>query len=60
MLVGTFHPKAMPVILTTHAEIDLWLTAPALEALKLQRPLSDDALVIVARGDKKDEGGVAL
>jgi putative SOS response-associated peptidase YedK len=59
-LVGTFHPKAMPVILTTQEEIDLWMTAPALEALKLQRPLSNDALIIVARGDKKDEGGLAL
>jgi putative SOS response-associated peptidase YedK len=56
-LVGTFHPKAMPVILTTRQEIDLWMTAPVPEALKLQRPLPDDALVIIARGAKKDEGG---
>jgi putative SOS response-associated peptidase YedK len=60
VLVGTFHPKAMPVILTTQAEIDLWMTAPAPEALELQRPLPDDALVIVARGEKKDEGGLML
>ena len=59
-LVGAFHPKAMPVILTTHAEIDIWMSAPFPEALKLQRPLPDDALVIVGRGDKKDEGGPAL
>jgi hypothetical protein len=59
-LVGTFHPKAMPVILTTREEIDLWMTAPAPEALKLQRPLPDGALVIVARGEKKDEGGMTL
>jgi putative SOS response-associated peptidase YedK len=50
----------MPVILTTQAEIDIWMMAPALEALKLQRPLPDDALLIVGRGDKKDEGGVTL
>jgi putative SOS response-associated peptidase YedK len=37
-LVGTFHPKAMPVIHTTQEEIDLWMTAPGLEALKLRRP----------------------
>jgi putative SOS response-associated peptidase YedK len=58
-LIGTYHPKAMPVILTTRWEIDLWMTAPIQEALKLQRPLPDDALVIVARGEKKDEGGMA-
>jgi putative SOS response-associated peptidase YedK len=55
-LVGTFHPKAMPVILTTQEAIDLWMTAPALDALKLQRPLPDDALVVVARGSKREGG----
>jgi putative SOS response-associated peptidase YedK len=44
----------MPVILTTPGEIDLWLMATAPDALKLQRPLADDALRIVARGEKKD------
>jgi hypothetical protein len=34
------HPKAMPVILTTDAEIEQWMTAPAEEALKLQRAAS--------------------
>jgi putative SOS response-associated peptidase YedK len=57
-LIGTYHPKAMPVILTTPEEIDLWMTAPGPEALTLQRPLPDDALMIVARGEKKDEGGI--
>ncbi len=59
-LVGMFHPKAMPVILTTQEEIDIWMSAPAPEALMLQRPLPDDALVIVGRGDKKDDGGLVL
>jgi putative SOS response-associated peptidase YedK len=58
-LVGTYHPKAMPVILTTQDEIETRMTAPPLEALRLQRPLPDDALMIVARGEKKDEGGLA-
>jgi putative SOS response-associated peptidase YedK len=57
-LVGAIHPKAMPVILTTCEEIDIWMNAPPEEALKLQRPLPDDALVIVGRGEKKDEGGL--
>jgi len=44
----------MPVILTKRDEIELWLTAPAKEALALQRPLPDDALRTVARGQKQD------
>jgi putative SOS response-associated peptidase YedK len=47
----------MPVILTTPAEVDLWLEGQTLDALNLQRPLPDSALGIVARGEKED--GVA-
>jgi putative SOS response-associated peptidase YedK len=57
--VGAVHPKAMPAILTTRDEIDTWMTAPIGDALKLQRPLPDDALMIVARGEKEDLGGLA-
>ena len=44
----------MPVILTTPAEVDLWLLADAPKALELQRPFPDDALQIVVSGEKED------
>jgi putative SOS response-associated peptidase YedK len=50
------HPKAMPVILTTTEEFDLWLEGETVEALKLQQPLPDEMLKIVARGEKEDPG----
>jgi putative SOS response-associated peptidase YedK len=53
--VGAVHPKAMPVILTEPDEIEAWLTAPWREAYRLQRPLPDGALKVVARGKRKDE-----
>jgi putative SOS response-associated peptidase YedK len=52
--VGSIHPKAMPVILTTADEYETWLNAATDEAMKLQRPLPDGALRIVARGERKD------
>jgi hypothetical protein len=36
--VGAIHPKAMPVILPSTEEIGHWMSAPADDALKLQRP----------------------
>jgi putative SOS response-associated peptidase YedK len=53
-IVAPIHPKAMPVILTTTEEFDLWLHGETVESLKLQRPLPDGKLDIVARGEKKD------
>lgn len=55
-VVAPVHSKAMPVILTTSDEVEVWLTAPKDVALELQRPLPDDALRIVARGRKQDGG----
>ena len=52
--IGAIHPKAMPVILTNPEEWDAWLTADWATATKLQRPLPDGALKIVARGGKSD------
>ena len=54
-VVAPIHSKAMPVILTKPDEIETWLSAPAEEALKLQRPLPAGALKIVARGEKYDQ-----
>jgi putative SOS response-associated peptidase YedK len=56
-VVRPIHAKAMPVILTSPAEYDAWLSADASEALKLQRPLPADHLKIVAIGAREDSAG---
>jgi putative SOS response-associated peptidase YedK len=53
--VKPIHKKAMPVILTTPAEWETWLHAPAEEALKLQkRVLPEKVLQMVAQGKRED------
>ena len=53
-IVRPIHAKAMPVILTTHAEFETWLSATTEEALALQRPLASEDLMVVATGKRSD------
>jgi putative SOS response-associated peptidase YedK len=52
--VAPINPDSMPVILRTPEEIETWMTAPWVEAKKLQRPLPAGSLRIVSVGNKED------
>ena len=53
-VVAPIHPKAMPAILTTEEECDVWMRAPWDEAGQLQRPFPNTMLRIVASGERED------
>lgn len=49
------HAKAIPLLLTNEDEYEAWLTAPAEQALELQR-LPDEEMLVVAKGARSDCG----
>lgn len=48
-LVKPIHEKAMPVLLLTKEETDIWMRAPWDEVKHPARPLPNDALIILSR-----------
>lgn len=53
-VVAPIHPKAVPVLLTTQEEHEVWLRVPWDEAKSLPRSLADGALKIVRCGADKE------
>jgi putative SOS response-associated peptidase YedK len=51
-IVEPIHDEAMPVILTTPAEVEQWLRGTPAEALALQKPAANDVIELVS-GDKE-------
>lgn len=54
-IVKPIHPTRMPVMLTTAAEFDLWMSGSTEQAFALARPFPAQAMMIVATGDTADD-----
>jgi hypothetical protein len=52
--VWPIYSKAIAAILATPEQFDIWLSALLTDALKLQRPLPDGSLQIVAMVERPD------
>jgi putative SOS response-associated peptidase YedK len=53
-VAAPIHEKAMPVCLLTEQDRETWMQGESEDALALQRPASDGALMVVARGARED------
>ncbi len=51
-VVQAIHDKAMPVLLMTAEDVDVWLNGTLEEALKLQKPRADEEIVITPYDEK--------
>ena len=52
--VGEVHEKAMPVLLLTEQDREVWMEGEVGAALELQRPAADGTLRIIATGARQD------
>jgi putative SOS response-associated peptidase YedK len=54
-VVKPIHPKAMPIILTTEEERDVWSARRGARQKALRRKLPDDVIRVLMRGEGKED-----